>query len=85
MSIFVDHYKTAKSVKINSCLITKVSTLATLLGAEMLVFDDGLVIRADNLSKLRTVFIDGASVAALINSQPDVHQLLFGQGTPVCL
>ena len=43
--------------------------------------DDGLVTRVDSGENSGPLRIDGASVAALINSQPDVHQLALGQGT----
>ena len=43
--------------------------------------DDGLVTRADNAQNAGPLRIDGTSVAALINSQPYVHQLALGQGT----
>ena len=63
----------------------KVSTLATLLGVSddtvRRWLDDGLVTRADSAENSGPLRIDGASVAALINSQPDVHQLALGQGT----
>ena len=63
----------------------KVSTLATLLGVSddtvRRWLDDGLVTRADNGQNSGPLRIDGASVEALINSQPDVHQLALGQDT----
>ena len=63
----------------------KVSTIATLLGVSddtvRRWLDDGLVTRADSGQNSGPLRIDSASVAALINSQPDVHQLALGQGT----
>ena len=63
----------------------KISTLATLLGVSddtvRRWLDDGLVTRADNGQNSGPLRIDGASVAALFNSQPDVHQLALGQDT----
>ena len=63
----------------------KVSTIATLLGVSddtvRRWLDDGLVTRADDGQNSGPLRIDGASVAALISSQPDVHQLALGQGS----
>ena len=63
----------------------KVSTIAILLGVSddtvRRWLDDGLVTRVDSGENSGPLRIDGASVAALINSQPDVHQLALGQGT----
>ena len=63
----------------------KVSTLATLLGISddtiRRWLDEGIIRRAENDGNAGPLRVDGASVAALINSQPDVHQLALGQDT----
>ena len=61
----------------------KVSTLATLLGVSddtiRRWLDEGLVRRAENDGHTGPLRIDGASVAELVSTQPEVHQIAAGQ------